>query len=195
MYLIFKAFAAAGASVSLAGSEGVKICDLCCEASPDQVQQIILIPKLAKHVFFSVSWVEELWPPVLLELLATVCKDWSPRRQGQPEMPPGTLKHQTCGGKMIQNLRFSALKACIPTTSLCCVVKTRACCCSTSRLWWGECLHRTQTPDGALLPTAPSLLSLQDAPPAPGSAAEGRDARRASAITARQSGIPTRPVT
>jgi len=32
--------AAAGVSVSLAGSEGVKICDLCCEASPDQFPEL-----------------------------------------------------------------------------------------------------------------------------------------------------------
>ena len=44
-----------------------------------------------------VSWVEELRPPVLLELLATVCEDWSPRRQGQPQVSPGISKHQTNG--------------------------------------------------------------------------------------------------
>ena len=40
--LILKTSAAAGVSVSLAGSEGVKICDLCyCEAAPDQVLQLV----------------------------------------------------------------------------------------------------------------------------------------------------------
>ena len=40
--VIFKTSPAAGVSVSLAGSEGVKICDLCyCEAAPDQVPQIV----------------------------------------------------------------------------------------------------------------------------------------------------------
>ena len=95
----------------------------------------------------------------------------------------------------LTHICFSAQKACIRTTSLCCVGKTRACCCSTSRWWWGGCLHRIQTPDGALLPTAPLLWWLQDAPLAPESAVGGRDARRASATTARQSGTLTRPAT
>ena len=61
--------------MSLAGSEGVKICDLCyCEATPDQVvSQMTEVPKVTSSL--SVSRVEELWPPVLLELLATVCED------------------------------------------------------------------------------------------------------------------------
>ena len=62
-------------------------------------------PKLTN--FHPVSWVEELWPPVLLELLATVCEDWSPRRQGQPEVSAGTSKHQTQGGWMIQHTLVS----------------------------------------------------------------------------------------
>ena len=62
-------------------------------------------PKLTN--FHSVSWVEELWPPVLLELLATVCENWSPRRQGQPEVSAGTSKHQTEGGWMIQHTLVS----------------------------------------------------------------------------------------
>ena len=62
-------------------------------------------PKMTN--FHSVSWVEELWPPVLLELLATVCENWSPRRQGQPEVSAGTSKHQTQGSWMIQHTLVS----------------------------------------------------------------------------------------
>ena len=54
-FLNFKAFVAAGVSVSLAGSEGVKICDLCyCEATPDQVvSQMTEVPEVTSYLSVS----------------------------------------------------------------------------------------------------------------------------------------------